>query len=183
MSFLVAFVVQCNLRNNTGWKHVEMMQSHNQQESILVGCVLPTCTDRTCLNSHQMSSQLGKVNKLEQVSSEGHQMSLAGEELKSWSGSPWGPMSRGPGLGSCGRGVFYTLGNDQLGPPWTDWLTDGQTCMEALPSRNLCLREVKVGTSQIWTHVNILLIYVLFRWPILANSNTLVQTTPHKLLC
>ena len=24
---------------------MEMMQSHNQQESILVGCVLPTCND------------------------------------------------------------------------------------------------------------------------------------------
>ena len=66
---------------------MEMIQSHNQRESILVGCVLPTCTDRTCLN-RQMSALVGKVNKLEQISSEGHQMSPAGVELKSWSGSP-----------------------------------------------------------------------------------------------
>ena len=57
---------------------MEMMQSHNQQESILVRCVLPTCNDLTYFNSHPMSALVEEGNKFKQVSSDGHQTSLAG---------------------------------------------------------------------------------------------------------
>ena len=49
------------------------------QESIPVECVLPACVDHTCFNSHQMSALVGgvpEVNEIEQVSTDGHQMSL-----------------------------------------------------------------------------------------------------------
>ena len=50
-----------------------------KQESIPVGWVIPACADRNCFNSHQMTVAGGpQVNKFEQVSSGGHQMSLAG---------------------------------------------------------------------------------------------------------
>ena len=53
----------------------------NEQESIPGGCVLPACADRMCFNNDQMSAPVGvrpEVNKFEQFSSDGHQMSLAG---------------------------------------------------------------------------------------------------------
>ena len=55
------------------------------QESIVVGCVPSTCADRTCFDSHQMSATGGghpEVNKFEQVSSDGHQMSQAGVPIQ-----------------------------------------------------------------------------------------------------
>ena len=70
----------------------------NKQESIPVGCVLPTCANCTCFSSHQVSEVVEgpEVNRFEQVSSDGCQMSLVG-------GVPvqWGHMSRG-GLGPGG---------------------------------------------------------------------------------
>ena len=51
-----------------------------KQENIPVGCGLPTCTNCTCFNSHQMSALVVEegagMNKFRQVSSDGHQMSL-----------------------------------------------------------------------------------------------------------
>ena len=53
-----------------------------KQESIPVGCVLPTCTNCTCFNSHQMSALVvgedAGMNKFEQVSGDDYQMSIAG---------------------------------------------------------------------------------------------------------
>ena len=51
-----------------------------QQESIPVGCVPPTCADHTFFTT-RCQHQWGRgpeVNKFEQVSSDGYQMSLAG---------------------------------------------------------------------------------------------------------
>ena len=58
------------------WKHNDI------QESIPVGCVPPACADYNSFNSHQMSLWWplysgGLMTKFEQVSSDGHQMSLA----------------------------------------------------------------------------------------------------------
>ena len=57
-----------------------LLNEYNRQESIPVGCILNVCVDYTCFNGHQMSALWGapKVNKFEKVSSDGHQMSLAG---------------------------------------------------------------------------------------------------------
>ena len=53
-----------------------------KQENITVGCLLPICTNCTCFNSHQMSALVvgegAGMNKFEQVSSDGCQLSLAG---------------------------------------------------------------------------------------------------------
>ena len=49
-----------------------------KQESIPVRCVPPACVDCKCFSSHLMSATVGDpiVNKSEQVSSLGHQISL-----------------------------------------------------------------------------------------------------------
>ena len=63
--------------------HSSSFQNNIPKESIQVGCVPPICADGTCFNSHQILALVGEggsywLNKFEQVSSEGHQMSLAG---------------------------------------------------------------------------------------------------------
>ena len=70
-----------------------MTKQYSIQDSIPVGCVPSTCTNRTCFNSHPMSALGGgglEVNMFEQVCSDGHRMSLAGKVQSS-------PMSAGGG--------------------------------------------------------------------------------------
>ena len=57
--------------------HSQRAQSYNK--NIPVRCIPPICTDHTCFNGHQMSALVGvlEVNKFEQVSSDGYQMSIA----------------------------------------------------------------------------------------------------------
>ena len=63
-----------------------------------------------------VSTGLGpQINKIEQVFSDGHQMSLAGGRA---------------------REVPYLMSMEGLAPPWTDWLIDGRTRIKTLPSRN-----------------------------------------------
>ena len=91
----------------------------SRQESIPVGCVLSASI--TFFNDHQMSLlregpvQRGLVNKFEQVSIDGHQMSLVG---RGWgwrlpglmSGGGAGPGWRSPGLeGGCTVGSSALL--------------------------------------------------------------------------
>ena len=74
------------------------------QESIPVGCVPPACADCNAFKSHQISV-MGwegggpQVNKFEQVSSGGLQMSLAGVPCLMAGGGAgagqWGPMHHG----------------------------------------------------------------------------------------
>ena len=80
----------------------------SRQESIPVGCVLSASI--TFFNDHQMSLlregpvQRGLVNKFEQVSIDGHQMSLAG---RSWGWRLPGLMSRGGGQGQGGGPLVW----------------------------------------------------------------------------
>ena len=62
---------------------------------------------------HQMSAVVGdpQVNKFEQVSNLGHQMTLV------------------EGMGPCTEGVVYSevqcvMDNGNRGTPWTEWCTD-----------------------------------------------------------
>ena len=113
--------------------------SHSKNKSIPVWCVPPTCANHACFNSHQMSAPGGlEVDKFDQVSSDGHKISLA-EGLPCVGGQGcgvhvhWGPSARG----ACKvwSNVSWVMVTRDP-PPWTDWLTDGQTWPEIFPSRN-----------------------------------------------
>ena len=104
-----------------------------QQESIPVGCVPTTCADCTCFNSHHQMLLMGRgpqMNKFEQVSSDHHQISVAGEL---------------PGLMSKGGGVPYlTLLRGVVGvryptmwatPPAANLWTDRRLWKHYLPAK------------------------------------------------
>ena len=82
-------------------------------------CVLSACIDCNYFNSHQMSVPVGwvssKVNKFEQVSSGGHQMSLVGQ------GSGLGATEVGPQVSCWGGGLYNEvqciMGNGHMLPP------------------------------------------------------------------
>ena len=148
---------------------MEMMQSHNQQESILVGCVLPTCNDLICFNSHPMSALVEEGNKFKQVSSDGHQTLLAGgwgsghvqggAEVPCPEGGSQGWVGWGGGLCTVSSNVSWTM---------ITWDPHEQTDrpMDRRVQKHYLLANSmaggKMGTSEIWTHVNILFISVLF---------------------
>ena len=94
------------------------------QESIQIGCVLSACKPYVL---HRPAPDVGgagcpQVNKFEQVSSDGHQVSLARGvlDLMSRGEEGWG-LGRGTGLYSE---VQCIMGNDHRGSPlWTDRMT------------------------------------------------------------
>ena len=88
--------------------YFDSQQTHVLQESLSVGCVLPA-TNRMCFGSHQMSvpvesgSYWGpQVNNFEQISSKGHNMSLAGGQGR---GVPHLMSREGGGRVRLGGGV------------------------------------------------------------------------------
>ena len=93
------------LQSNNSSIHFFNRDSIEIQESIPVGCVLTTCANCMSFNGYWCQHQLGRggpeVNKIEQVSIDGHRMSLArggtkfGGSLHSESNALW-VMVRSP---------------------------------------------------------------------------------------
>ena len=117
-----------------------VFQKFWKQESIRVGCIPPTCQAYVLRWPPPDVSTGGRgmdpqVNNFVQVSSDGHQMSLAGGPMSGGARTGGSSMS-GEGLGS---GVLYSevqciMGNANMEPPWTD--NDRQTRLKTLPCPN-----------------------------------------------
>ena len=105
------------------------MDLNPRQESILVGCVPPACQPYVLLPPDVSTDwEGGQLNKFEQVSSYGHQMSLAvGPEGSMSDGREGGvPMSDvgGGGGGSTVRSnASWVMVAWRPSPPWTDTQT------------------------------------------------------------
>ena len=123
------------------------------QENIPRGYVPPACADSVCYNRHQISAPVegSEVNTFEQISMMATRCHLqkGGSQCSDVPRPEEGPCTvrsyvQGARVGGWGwgQGALYSevqtiTGNGYMGPPWTEWLTDGQTWLKTLPSRNL----------------------------------------------